>query len=56
MDVAEKMVKNYAGEETKLTFRVDIDEESKVNAFNESGDIKSSIIREMWLKDYKLIK
>jgi lipopolysaccharide transport system ATP-binding protein len=56
LDVAEKMVKNYAGEETKLTFRVDIDEDSKVNAFNESGDIKSSIIREMWLKDYKLIK
>ncbi len=53
LDVAEKMVKNYAGEETKLTFRVDIDEESTVNAFNESGDIKSSIIREMWLKDYK---
>ena len=56
LDVAEKMVKNYAGEETKLTFRVDIDGESNVNAFNENGDIKSSIIREMWLKDYKFIK
>ena len=56
LDVAEKMVRNYAGEETKLTFRVDIDEDSNVNAFNESGDIKSSIIREMWLKDYKLVK
>ena len=56
LDVAEKMVRNYAGEETKLTFRVDIDEDSNVNAFNESGDIKSSIIREMWLKDYKFIK
>jgi lipopolysaccharide transport system ATP-binding protein len=56
LDVAEKMVKNYAGEETKLTFRVDIDESSKVNTFSENMDIKSSIIREMWLKDYRLVK
>ena len=54
-DVAEKMVKNYAGEETKLTFRVDIDENSNVNAFSENIDIKSSIIREMWLKNYSLL-
>lgn len=56
LDVAEKTIRNYAGEETKLTFRVDIDEESKVNAFSENMDIKSSIIREMWLKDYRLIE
>ena len=56
LDVAERNVKNYAGEETKLTFRVDVDEESNINAFSENIDIKSSIIREMWLKDYKLIK
>ena len=56
LDLAERNVKNYAGEDTKLTFRVDIDEESKVNAFCENIDIKSSIIREMWLKDYKLVK
>ena len=52
LDVAEKTIRNYAGEETKLTFRVDIDEESKVNTFSENMDIKSSIIREMWLKEY----
>ena len=54
-DVAERNVKNYAGEETKLTFRVDIDETSMVNTFSENMDIKSSIIREMWLKDYTLL-
>ena len=55
-DVAERNVKNYAGEDTKLTFRVDIDETSNVNTFSENMDIKSSIIREMWLKEYNLIK
>ena len=44
------------GEDTKLTFRVDIDETSKFNTFSENMDIKSSIIREMWLKEYNLIK
>ena len=52
LDVAEKNIKNFAGEETKLTFRVDVDENSNVNTFNEMYDIKSSIIREFWLKDY----
>ena len=56
LDVAERNVKNYAGEDTKLTFRVDIDGESNINTFSENVDFKSSIIREMWLKDYKLIK
>lgn len=56
LDVAERNVKNYAGEETKLTFRVDIDKESNVNTFSENVDFKSSIIREMWLKDYRLIE
>ena len=56
LDVAERNVKNYAGEDTKLTFRVDIDEDSNINTFSENVDFKSSIIREMWLKDYKLIK
>ena len=55
LDVAEKNVKNYAGEETKLTFRVDVNENSNVNTFNEMYDIKSSIIREFWLKDYNVI-
>ena len=56
LDVAEKGVKNYAEDASKLTFRVDIDEESNINTFSENCDFKSSIIREMWLKDYKLIK
>ena len=51
-DVAEKDVKNYAGEETVLTFRVDIDKSSKINVFNENMNIKTSIIRENWLVDY----
>ena len=56
LDVAERNVKNYADEDTKLTFRVDIDEESNINTFSENVDFKSSIIREMWLKDYRLVK
>ena len=53
LDVAERLVKNYAGEETKLTFRVDIDNDSKINVFSENMDIKNSIIREMWLVNYR---
>ena len=54
-DVAEKEIKNYAGEDTILSFRIDIDENSNINAFSESIDIKSSIIREPWLVDYKRV-
>lgn len=54
-DVAERNVKNYAKEDSVLTFRVDLDEETKVNVFNESINIKSSIIRENWLIGYKKI-
>jgi lipopolysaccharide transport system ATP-binding protein len=54
-DVAEKEIKNYAGEDTFLSFRIDIDENSKINAFSENIDIKSSIIREPWLVDYKRV-
>ena len=55
-DVAEKDVMNYAKEDTALSFRVDIDENSKVNAFNETISIKSSIIREHWLVGYSKVK
>lgn len=55
LDVSERNLKNYAGDETKLTFRVDIDEASNINAFSENSEYKSSIIREIWLKDYKLL-
>ena len=53
LDVAEKDVNNYAGDETQLSFRVDVDETIKVNAFNETMNIKTSIIREKWLVSYK---
>ena len=56
LDIAEKNVFNYAGDETKLTFRVDIDENSNINIFNENIDIKSSIIRGNWLVGYHKIK
>lgn len=55
LDVAEKDVVNYAKDDTILSFRVDIDESSKVNAFNEADSIKTSIIRENWLVDYKRV-
>ena len=55
LDVAEKNVKNYAGEDSVLSFRVDVDENSKVNIFNESIDTKTSIIRENWLIGYSRV-
>lgn len=52
MDVAEKDVYNYAGDDTILTFNMDIDIESNINAFAESCPDKISIIREPWLQSY----
>lgn len=55
LDVAEKNVKNYAGDETVLSFRVDINDQSNINAFSENIDLKSSIVRGLWLVDYNKI-
>ena len=55
LDVAEKSVKNYVEDSAKLTFRVDIDENSNINTFSENIDIKNSIIREIWLQNYEQI-
>ena len=54
-DIAQKNIKNYALENSILTFKVDIDPTSKINAFSEPYPEKTSIIREFWLKDYKMI-
>ena len=54
-DVAEKEIKNYAGEDAILSLRIDIDENSNINAFSEAIDIKSSIIREPWLVGYERV-
>ncbi len=56
LDVAEKNVKNYAGDDAVLSFRVNINEESNINAFSENIDIKSSIVRGLWLVDYNRIQ
>ena len=55
LDVAEKGIRNYAGEETQLSFRIDVGENSKINAFSENIEKKSSIVREDWLVGYKKI-
>ena len=55
LDVAERNVKNYAGEDTVLSFRVDLREDSHINAFSENVDFKSSIVRGMWLVDYNRV-
>ena len=55
LDVAERGVKNFAGEDTVLSFRVDINEHSNINAFSENMDIKSSIVRGLWLVDYSKV-
>lgn len=52
-DIAERNVKNFAGEDTILSFKVNIDEKSKINIYSENMSIKSSIVREQWLVDYK---
>lgn len=54
-DVAEKEVKNYAGSDTVLSFRINVDENSSGNAFSEQMVIKSSIIREPWLVNYERV-
>lgn len=53
LDVAEKCVRNYAGEQSVLTFHVDIDEHSHANTFSENISSKMSIIRENWLVGYE---
>ena len=54
-DVAERNVRNYAREDTILSFRVDINEASHINAFSENMEIKSSIVRGLWLVDYNKV-
>ena len=54
-DIAERNVKNFAGEDTILSFKVNIDEKSMINIYSENMSIKSSIVREQWLVDYKKV-
>ena len=54
-DIAEKNVKNYAGDDSILTFNAEVDNSSMINTFSEKMPIKSSIIRENWLVEYKKI-
>ena len=55
LDVAEKNVKNYAGEESVLSFGIDINHHSNINAFSENIPIKSSIVRGLWLVGYNKV-
>ena len=54
-DIAEKGIRNYATDKSMLTFRIDMDNSSKINVFCENTDIKSSIIRERWFVGYTKI-
>ena len=51
-DVAEKNIFNYAGDETILSFSIEVKKESYINLFSENNEIKSSIVRGLWLEDY----
>lgn len=51
-DIAQKNVKDYASEDSILTFKVDIAEDSKINTFSEPHPDKTSIIRPLWLVGY----
>ena len=52
-DIAEKGVKNYASENSVLTFQVEHDNLCVGNVFAENIPIKASIIRENWLVGIK---
>lgn len=54
-DVAERNIRNYADEDTVLSFKVNIDERSNINAFSEAIEIKSSIMRGNWLVGYQRV-
>ena len=54
-DVAEKAVRSYSGDETLLTFEVSVDPTSNINVFSENLPIKTSIIRELWIKGYERV-
>ena len=53
MDVAERNERNYAGEDTMLTFNIEVSSDSSINAFAEPYPEKTSIMREPWLVNYK---
>ncbi|HJV78821.1 MAG TPA: polysaccharide ABC transporter ATP-binding protein [Paludibacter sp.] len=56
LDVAEANVKNYAPEDSNLSFEVITDENHYGNVFNESFNLKSSIIRPPWLVGFERIE
>lgn len=55
-DVAERNIKRHTTERSNLTFSVVQGEDGFGNAFSEDMPIKSSIIREDWMKKYAKIK
>ena len=55
-DVAERIRKCYTGEKSQLSFTVVQGEDGFGNAFSEDIQIKSSIIRERWLKKEEKIE
>lgn len=55
VDLAERNIKRYTTEASKLTFSVTQGSDDFGNAFAESMDIKSSIIRPDWLVGYNKI-
>lgn len=54
-DIAERDIKNYVGSESVLSFRVNLDENSKINIFSEEIEIKTSIVRQPWMIDFKKV-
>ena len=54
-DIAEREIKNYVGSESVLSFRVNLDENSKINIFSEEIEIKTSIVRQPWMIDFKKV-
>lgn len=56
LDIAEKNVKNYAEEDSILTFNVEIGPTSRVNIYAEPYQNKTSIIHELWLKEFREVR
>ena len=48
-DLAERGIRNYASDNSTLSFTVEISKKSSINIYNELMPQKSSIMRENWL-------
>lgn len=54
-DVAEKGERDFTEDNSQLTFEMVVDPNSFMNVFSENLPIKSSIVRQLWIKNYEKV-